>query len=128
MSAERFLASTGIVAVHVPFKGSPEAITEVMAGRVDFYFSPVGLVVEHIRERKLLALAVNSPRRAAILPDVPTLAEVGVADAEYPLWWSFVPAKTPRHIVETLHRETSKALKTPNVRTSLPRLAWSPWS
>jgi len=106
MSAERFLASTGIVAVHVPFKGSPEAITEVMAGRVDFYFSPVGLVVEHIRERKLLALAVNSPRRAAILPEVPTLVEAGVPDAEYPLWYgSFVPARTPRHIVEILHRE-----------------------
>ena len=57
MSAERFLASAGIVAVHVPFKGSPEAITEVMAGRVDFYFSPGGLVVEHIHERKLLPLA-----------------------------------------------------------------------
>jgi tripartite-type tricarboxylate transporter receptor subunit TctC len=127
MSAERFLASTGIVAVHVPFKGSPEAITEVMAGRVDFYFSPVGLVVEHIRERKLLVLAVNSPRRAAILPDVPTLAEAGVADAEYPLWYgSFVPAKTPRHIVETLHRETSKALKTPNVENKLATLGLEP--
>jgi hypothetical protein len=123
MSAERFLASTGIAAVHVPFKGSPEAITEVMAGRVDFYFSPVGLVVEYIRERKLLALAVNSPRRAAILPEVPTLAEAGVSDAEYPLWYgSFVPARTPRHIVETLHRETSKALKTPNVETKLATL------
>jgi len=129
MSAERFLAGTGIVAVHVPFKGSPEAIMEVMAGRVDFYFSPVGLVVEHIRERKLLALAVNSPRRAAILPEVPTLAEAGVADAEYPLWYgSFVPAKTPRHIVETLHRETSKPSRHPTWRTSLPGLAWSPWS
>jgi tripartite-type tricarboxylate transporter receptor subunit TctC len=85
MSAERFLASAGIVAVHVPFKGSPEAITEVMAGRVDFYFSPVGLVVTHIREGKLLALAVNSPKSAIVLPEVPTLAEAGVADAEYPL-------------------------------------------
>jgi tripartite-type tricarboxylate transporter receptor subunit TctC len=127
MSAERFLASAGIVAVHVPFKGSPEAITEVMAGRVDFYFSPVGLVVEHIRERKLLALAVNSPRRAAILPEVPTLAEAGVADAEYPLWYgSFVHARTPRHIVETLHREMSKTLKTPNVENKLAALGLEP--
>jgi len=105
MSAERFLASAGIVAVHVPFKGSPEAISELMAGRVDFYFSPVGLVAAHIREGKLLALAVNSPKRAVILPEVPTLAEAGVADAEYPLWYGlFVPARTPRHVVETLHR------------------------
>jgi tripartite-type tricarboxylate transporter receptor subunit TctC len=127
MSAERFLASAGIVAVHVPFKGSPEAITELMAGRVDFYFSPVGLVVAHIREGKLLALAVNSPKRAVILPEVPTLAEAGVADAEYPLWYgSFVPARTPRHIVETLHRETLKALKTPNVEDKLATLGLEP--
>jgi tripartite-type tricarboxylate transporter receptor subunit TctC len=100
MSAERFLASAGIVAVHVPFKGSPEAITEV---------------------------AVNSPKRAVILPEVPTLAEAGVADAEYPLWYgSFVPARTPRHIVETLHRETLKALKTPNVEDKLATLGLEP--
>ena len=127
MSAERFLASAGIVAVHVPFKGSPEAITELMAGRVDFYFSPVGLVAESIRERKLLALAVNSPKRAVILPDVPTLVEAGVADAEYPLWYGlFVPARTPRQIVETLHRETLKALKTPNVEDKLATLGLEP--
>jgi len=111
----------------VPFKGSPEAITEVLAGRVDFYFSPVGLVAEHIREGKLLALAVNSAKRAAILPQVSTLAEVGVADAEYPLWYGlFVPARTPRHIVETLHRETLQALKTPNVEERLATLGLEP--
>jgi tripartite-type tricarboxylate transporter receptor subunit TctC len=127
MSAERFLASAGIVAVHVPFKGSPEAISELMAGRVDFYFSPVGLVAAHIREGKLLALAVNSPKRAVILPEVHTLAEAGVADAEYPLWYGlFVPARTPRHVVETLHRETLKALKTPNVEDKLATLGLEP--
>jgi tripartite-type tricarboxylate transporter receptor subunit TctC len=127
MSAERFVASAGIVAVHVPFKGSPEAITELIAGRVDFYFSPVGLVAEYIREGKLLALAVNSPKRAVILPEVPTLAEAGIADAEYPLWYgSFVPARTPRHIVETLHRETLKALRTPNVEDKFATLGLEP--
>jgi hypothetical protein len=98
-----------------------------VTGFVVFYFSPVGLVVEHIRERKLVALAVNSPRRAAILPEVPTLAEAGVADAEYPLWYGlFGPARTPRHIVETLHRETLKALKTPNVEDKLATLGLEP--
>jgi tripartite-type tricarboxylate transporter receptor subunit TctC len=127
MSAERFLASAGIVAVHVPFKGSPEAITELMAGRVDFYFSPVGLVAAHIREGKLLALAVNSPKRIVILPEVPTLAEAGVADAEYPIWYgSFVPARTPRYVVETLYRETLKVLKTPNVEDKLATLGLEP--
>ena len=129
MSAERFLASTGIVAVHVPFKGSPEAITEVIAGRVDFYFSPVGLVVEHIRERKLLALAVNSPRRAAILPEVPTLAEAGVADAEYPLCTGHL--SLPGRLAISSRRSIAKRRKPsihPTWRTSLPRLAWSRWS
>src|SRR5262249_62389361 len=67
MSAERFLASTGIVAVHVPFKGSPEAITEVMAGRGDFYFSPLGVVVENLPQRKLPPLPVTNTDRAATL-------------------------------------------------------------
>ena len=98
-----------------------------MPDGLTFYFSPIGTAVEHIRERKLLALAVNRPRRAAILPEVPTLAEVGVADAEYPLWYgSFVPARTPRHIVETLHRETSKALNTSNVENKLATLGLEP--
>ena len=70
---------------------------------------------------------MNSSKRAVILPEVPTLAEAGVADAEYPLWYgSFVPAKTPRHIVETLHRETLKALKTPNVEDKLATLGLEP--
>jgi len=70
---------------------------------------------------------VNSAKRAAILPQVPTLAEAGVADAEYPLWYGlFVPARTPRHVVETLHRETLKALKTPNVEDKLATLSLEP--
>src|SRR5436309_3303842 len=98
-----------------------------MARRVDFYFSPVVLVAAHKREGKLLALAVNSPKRAVILPEVPTLAEAGVADADYPLWYgAFVPARTPSPIVETLHRETSKALKTPNVESKLATLGVEP--
>src|SRR5260370_8372788 len=102
MSAERFLASAGIAAVHVPFKGSPEAITELMAGRVDFYFSPVGLVVSHIREGKLLALAVNSSKRAVILPEGPTLAYAVVPHANDPPWnHSCFPPKPPPHIRPT---------------------------
>jgi len=127
MSAERFRASAGIAAVHVPFKGSPEAITEVIAGRVDFFFSPVGLVVEHSREGKLLALAVNGTRRSSALAEVPTLAEAGIADADYPLWYGlFLPAKTPRDIVDRLHRETLKALRAPNVENKLATLGVDP--
>ena len=72
LSAERFVSSAGMHAVHVPFKGGAEAMTEVIAGRVDFFFGPVALVLPHIREGKLAALAVNTDKRSAALPDVPT--------------------------------------------------------
>ena len=83
-SAERFRRSAGVEAVHVPFKGGAEAMTEVIAGRIDFFFGPVGLVLPNVQEGKLIALAVNGAKRAAALPDVPTTLEAGFADAEFP--------------------------------------------
>jgi tripartite-type tricarboxylate transporter receptor subunit TctC len=127
LSAERFASSARIDVVHVPFKGGAEAMLEAMTGRVDFFFGPVALVLPHIREGKLLALAVNTSRRSETLPDVPTLAEAGVRDAEYPIWFAlFAPAKTPRAIVEKLNRETRKALETPRVREKLASLGVDP--
>src|SRR5688500_1082799 len=120
LSAERFVSSAGVQAVHIPFKGGAEAMTEVIASRVDFFFGPVALVLPHIREGKLAALAVNADKRSAALPDVPTLREAGFHDAEYPIWFGlFVPAGTPREIVERLHRETLSALQAPRVRERL---------
>jgi tripartite-type tricarboxylate transporter receptor subunit TctC len=110
LSAERFRRSAGMDAVHVPFKGGAEAMTEVIAGRIDFFFGPVGLVLPLIRDGKLRALAVNGATRSSALPDIPTTLEVGIANAEYPIWFGlFVPAKTPREIVAKLHDETLKA-------------------
>jgi tripartite-type tricarboxylate transporter receptor subunit TctC len=127
MSAERFRASAGINAVHVPLKGGPEAITEVMAGRVDFFFGPVGLVLPHIREGNLIALAVNSQKRSSALPDIPTTLEAGFANSDYPIWIGmFAPAKTSRDIVDKLHRETQKALDEPKLRAKLEALAVDP--
>jgi tripartite-type tricarboxylate transporter receptor subunit TctC len=111
MAAERFLASAGIEAVHVPFKSGAEAMSEVMAGRVDFFFGPVGLVLPLVRDGKLSALVVNGAKRSAALPDVPTTGEAGHADADYPFWFGlFAPAKTPREIVEKLDHEAQEAL------------------
>jgi tripartite-type tricarboxylate transporter receptor subunit TctC len=116
LSAERFRASAGIEAVHVPFKGGAEAMTEVIAGRIDFFFGPVALVLPQVQEGKLSALAVNGAKRSAALPNVPTTTEAGFANSDYNFWMGiFVPAKTPRPIVERLHQETLKALKHPNV-------------
>lgn len=127
LSAERFRASAGIEAVHVPFRGGPQAVSEVMTGRVDFFFGPVGLVLPYIRDGKLAALAVNGARRTAALPEVPTTAEAGFANAEYAIWFgTFLPAKTPRAIVETLHRETLKSLQAKPVREKLVALAIDP--
>jgi len=123
LSAERFVSAAGINAVHVPFKGGAEAMLEVIAGRVDFFFGPVALVLAHIREGKLVALAVNSTKRSATLPEVPTLQEAGYSDAEYPIWFGlFAPARTPGSIIEKLNHETLKALQSPGLREKLSGL------
>jgi tripartite-type tricarboxylate transporter receptor subunit TctC len=127
LSAERFVSSAGIQAVHVPFKGGAEAMLEVIAGRVDFFFGPVALVLPHIREGKLRALAVNGSSRSTVLPDVPTLREAGIKEAEYPVWFAlFVPAKTPSDIVNRLNRETLNALQAPKAREKLAALGVGP--
>jgi tripartite-type tricarboxylate transporter receptor subunit TctC len=127
LSAERFRLSAGLSAEHVPFKGGAEAMSEVIAGRIDFAFIAIGAALPHIREGKLVVLAVNSASRAVSLPDVPTLRQAGVDNAEYPMWFGlFVPAKTPRAIVDRLHRETAKALLEPKVRERLAALGVDP--
>jgi tripartite-type tricarboxylate transporter receptor subunit TctC len=127
LSAERFRLRAGFEAVHVAFKGDSEAITEVMAGRIDFAFLPIGIVLSHIREGKLAALAVNGPKRASTLSDVPSTLEAGFTDSDYPIWWAtFVPAKTPRDIVDKLHRETLKAMQTPSVQERLATMGVDP--
>lgn len=127
LSAERFRLSAGVAAVHVPFKGGADMITEVMAGRIDFAFVALGAALPQIRAGKLAALAVNSIARSSALPDVPTLREAGFSDAEYPMWLGlFLPARTPREIVDKLHRETLKALQAPGMKGKLAALGVDP--
>lgn len=127
LSAVRFQSSAGLQAVHVPFKGGPEAITEVITGRIDFFFAPVGVALPHVKDGKLAALVVNSAKRSRALPEVPTTSEAGFTNAEYPFWIGILlPVKTPRDIVDKLHRETLKALQTPTVRDKLATLGVEP--
>jgi tripartite-type tricarboxylate transporter receptor subunit TctC len=127
LSAVRFQASAGVQAAHVPFKGGPEAMGEVIAGRVDYFFAPVGIAVQHVKEGKLTALVVNSDRRTALLPEVPTTSEAGFSNAEYPFWIGvFLPAKTSRSIVDKFHGEAMKALQQPVVRDKLEKLGVDP--
>jgi tripartite-type tricarboxylate transporter receptor subunit TctC len=127
MSAELFRIRAGIEAVHVPLKSGPEAITEVLSGRADFFLCPVNTALPFIREGKLLGLVVSGPNRAPELPEVPTTSEVGLHDADYTFWVGlFAPTRTPRNIINKLHAETLKALEVPSVRDKLSAVSVVP--
>ena len=129
LNAEKFKMAAQIDAVNIPFKGSAEAVTEVIAGRVDYYFSPIAPVIGQIKDGQLLALAVGSPRRASALPEVPTTAEAGVPGSEFNFWIGMMaPAKTPRDIVNRLHDEVVKALATPEVKERFLKLGADAWT
>ena len=120
MSAEKFKLATGIDAVHVPYKGSPEAITDTMSGRIDYFFAPLVSALPMIKAGKLIPLAVSTPKRSSQLPDVPTLAEAGIAKSEYLFWIGMlVSSKTPRDIVNKLNQSTLKALQDNEVKDRL---------
>jgi len=127
LNAERFRLGAGIDVVNIPFKGTPEALTEVLTGRVDYYFCPVNAVLPFLKDAKLLALAVGSSRRSLALPELPTTLESGVPNSDYNFWVGmFAPAKAPREVVNRLHRETVKALRSPDVREKMARLGAEP--
>jgi tripartite-type tricarboxylate transporter receptor subunit TctC len=126
LSAERFRMAAGFEAVHIPFRGGAEAITEVLAGRADFYFCPLGTALTQVREGKLLALAVSSPKRAALLPEVPSVVEL-FPNSDYAFWIGvFMPAKTPRDIVDQFHRAAIETMQLPNVKERLATLGMDP--
>ena len=129
LNAEKFKLAAKIEATNIPFKGSAEAVTEVMSGRVDYYFSPIAPVIGQIRNGQLVPLAVGSPRRAAALPDVPTTAEAGVPGSEFNFWIGmFAPARTPAAIVNRLQDEVAKALNTPEVKERFLALGADAWT
>ncbi|HET6829480.1 MAG TPA: tripartite tricarboxylate transporter substrate-binding protein, partial [Ramlibacter sp.] len=129
LNAEKFKLAAKLEATNIPFKGSAEAVTEVMAGRVDYYFSPIAPVIGQIRNGQLVPLAVGSPKRAAALPNVPTTAEAGVPGSEFNFWIGmFVPARTPKEIVNRLHDEVAKALATPEVKERFATLGADAWT
>ena len=111
LAAELFKTRSGIEALHVPFRGAAPMTTELMAGRIDFSFATLPSVIGQIAGGELRALAVASAKRAARLPTVPTLQEVGVSGVEADAWFAlFAPAKTPPAIIEKLFAAISAAL------------------
>ena len=128
MNAEQFRVTAGITAQHVPFRGTPEALSETMAGRIDWFFAPLISALPLIKDGKLQALAVGTVARSPVLPNVPSITETaGLKDAAYTFWVGlFAPAKTPRLVVDRLHTETLKVLALPDVKERLEKLGAAP--
>lgn len=128
LSAERLRIVAGFQATHVPFRGGPEGLTEVMTGRVDFYCCGISSALPFIQAKQLLPLAVCTAKRSSLLPEVPTTVELGYKDSDYNYWTGvLVPAKTPREIVDKLHAETTKALQSAEVREKLAKQGVDPF-
>jgi tripartite-type tricarboxylate transporter receptor subunit TctC len=124
---ERFRIAAGFPATHVPFRGTPEGMTEVIAGRIDMYPAPALNAVNLSKEGKVSALAVSSAKRLPLMPDVRTLAESGLSEAGYNFWvGAFLPAKTPQPIVDRLNREIVAALKVQAVADKILALGGAP--
>ena len=129
MNAEKFRAVAGFDAVHIPFKGTPEALSETMSGRLDFFFAPIVSALQLIREGKLIALAVGTAKRSALLPDIPSTVELGFAGSDFNFWIGlFAPAKTPRGIIDRMNMEVIKALQSAEVRERFATLGAEPFS
>jgi tripartite-type tricarboxylate transporter receptor subunit TctC len=127
MNLERFRIAAGIEVLTVPLKGASEALTEVITGRADFYFALIFQVGPQIKDGKIRALAMGSPKRSALLPGVPTTVEAGYPNSDYNFWvGALVAAKTPRDIVQRLNREINAAVSAPDVRERFQKLGTDP--
>ncbi len=112
---------------HVPYKGTSDMITDLLAGRIQMTFDPIVSILPHIKAGKVRALAVTSPERSRSLPDLPTMAESGVAGYDLRSWYGVLaPAKTPREIVNKLNAEINRAIRVPEVVEKLNQLGAPP--
>ena len=123
MNAERFRLAAGLNAVQVPYKGSPEILVEIAAGRIDWAFVPLSTVVGQLKDGRITALALSAEKRSPQVPELPTMAESGLKNADFPFWVGmFVPSKAPRAAVRRLHDDTVKAMQNPEVRERFTKL------
>ena len=127
MNGEKFKAAAGIDVLHVPYKGTPEALNDVMGGRVEYFFSPVVSALSLVRDNRVKALAVGSPQRSSVLPDVPTTEEAGYKGSAYNYWAGLLaPAGTPPAVIERLNKELIAVLALPEVRERLAKIGADP--
>jgi tripartite-type tricarboxylate transporter receptor subunit TctC len=127
MSTELFKRNTGIDLVGIGYKGFPPAVPDILSGQVQFSYMPFGVAAPHIRGGKLRALAVASPSRSKLFPEVPTMAEAGHAESQVISWYAYlVPAATPRAVVARLNAEFGKALADPDVISRIEKIGGDP--
>ena len=117
INGEMFKLAAGIDATHVPYKGAPEAINNVISGSIEFCFSPVLVAAGQVKAGKLLALAVSTAKRSPMFPEVPTVAEAGISGFDYDQWYGLLTAaKTPRPLVHLANKEVVRILNLPDIR------------
>lgn len=123
LNTERFIAAAGIKVTEIPFKGTPEVITNIFGGSIDCYWAPISAAMSNIKSGRLRPLAVSTPKRNSQLPEVPTTGEAGVSGADAPLWFGlWAPAGTPADIVAKISADVRRALADPGVREKLANL------
>ena len=128
MNAEIFRLQTGIDALHVPYKGTPDAMSNVIGGSNDWFFAPLASALPLIKDGKLQALSVSTKARTATLPQVPTSIEAGVPGSDYTLWVGMIaPSATPPAIIKKLYDEVLKALASPEIKERLAKLGADPF-
>lgn len=124
IAAEVFKSVAGVDIVHVPFKGSGQAVIDLMSGQVDMNFDSIPAVIQHVKSGKLRAIAVTAAKRASAFPEIPTIAESGYPDYDLTSWWGlFAPAGTPPEIVAKIHRDTLAALQNADVKERFATLS-----
>jgi tripartite-type tricarboxylate transporter receptor subunit TctC len=127
LSIELLKLSGGLKIVHVPYTGSPQAVTDLLAGRIQGYFSPASTVMEHVRAGKLIALASTEAKRTASAPDLPTMIESGWPGFEAGIWSGLLaPAGTPHIVIEKLSRAANEAIQAKDVVQALQRVGIDP--
>jgi tripartite-type tricarboxylate transporter receptor subunit TctC len=127
ISAEKFRLAAGIEATHVTYRAGSEVLTDILGGRIDFYFAPLAIALPLIREDKVRALLVSTDKRVPDLPEVPTPAEAGLHNAESAIWFGvFMPAATPRDVIDKFHDAGIKVLNDPAMQESLRKLGVEP--
>ena len=127
LAAEYLLGLAGVRMIHVPFKGSPDALQDVLGGRSAFYMAPVNVALGLVKEGKLHPLGVSTRTRAEVLPQVPTLAEQGLRDYEVTLWFGmWAPAGTPGAVVQKLNATVNAIVGEPKVKEQFAKLGIQP--